>query len=406
MKKLILALLLSLLTLPTFALWKMYPHTGKLDYYESGTDQVGTVTNGKWCVGDADAMVQCTEDAPAGSGDVTDVGDCTGGACLDGTSDGGTYISFYDAQGATKFQVGDNTGAITLTLPVATGTLFLNNVSATDKLLGRVSAGAGSIEEVTMTDFAQSILDDANEAAFKATVNLEIGTDVQAYDADLTTYAGITPSANVQTMLGSANNAAILSNIGAQATVTEGSLADSVIVSADIKDGTIAGGDLASNIAITSTGAQDFGGASDFEIPNAAAPTVNAAGEIAIDTTSDQLVYYGGAKRVLTHFYEKGFVLENPTDADDNVPFWHPKQNITITDCYCETEGGTSAVVTISDGTNALEAITCDADGQADDGSIANGTFTANERMEFDIGTVTGEVDWVAFTITYTIDAD
>lgn len=32
----------------------------------------------------------------------------------------------------------------------------------------------------------------------------------------LTTYAGINPTANVQTMLGSANNAAILSNIGAQ----------------------------------------------------------------------------------------------------------------------------------------------------------------------------------------------
>lgn len=33
-------------------------------------------------------------------------------------------------------------------------------------------------------------------------------------DADLATYAGITPSTNVQTMLGSANNAAIRSNIG------------------------------------------------------------------------------------------------------------------------------------------------------------------------------------------------
>lgn len=65
----------------------------------------------------------------------------------------------------------------------------IQNVSASDKLLGRVSTGAGTIEEVTCTDFAQSILDDADEATFKATVNLEIGTDVQAYDADLTTLA-------------------------------------------------------------------------------------------------------------------------------------------------------------------------------------------------------------------------
>jgi len=60
----------------------------------------------------------------AGSGDVTDVGDCTGGACFDGTSDGGTYLQLYDAQGATKFQVGDNAGAVVITLPNTTGTLI------------------------------------------------------------------------------------------------------------------------------------------------------------------------------------------------------------------------------------------------------------------------------------------
>jgi hypothetical protein len=37
----------------------------------------------------------------------------------------------------------------------------------------------------SLTAFGRSILDDANEATFKATVNLEIGTDVQAYDAEL-----------------------------------------------------------------------------------------------------------------------------------------------------------------------------------------------------------------------------
>lgn len=48
---------------------------------ELATASVGTVTNGKWCVGDAGGLVQCTEDAPAGAGDVTAVGDCESGGC-------------------------------------------------------------------------------------------------------------------------------------------------------------------------------------------------------------------------------------------------------------------------------------------------------------------------------------
>jgi hypothetical protein len=83
------------------------------------------------------------------------------------------------------------------------------SLSATDRLLGRSTAGAGAAEEITCTSFARSILDDANEAAFKATVNLEIGVDVQAYDADLTTWAGLTPSANAQSLVTAADYAAM-----------------------------------------------------------------------------------------------------------------------------------------------------------------------------------------------------
>ncbi len=41
----------------------------------------------------------------------------------------------------------------------------------------------------TLSGFGRSIIDDADEAAFKSTVNLEIGTDVQAYDTDLANLA-------------------------------------------------------------------------------------------------------------------------------------------------------------------------------------------------------------------------
>ena len=53
------------------------------------------------------------------------------------------------------------------------------------------------------------------------------------------------------------------------------------------------------NTGDTGTGVYDFGGASSFEIPNSATPTVDADGEIAIDTTVTDwshgiLKYYGG----------------------------------------------------------------------------------------------------------------
>jgi len=60
-----------------------------------------------------------------------------------------------------------------------------------------------------------------NAATARTSLGLVIGTNVQAYNANLNTYAGIAPSANVQTMLGSANNAAILSNIGAEPTANK-----------------------------------------------------------------------------------------------------------------------------------------------------------------------------------------
>jgi hypothetical protein len=53
-----------------------------------------------------------------------------------------------------------------------------------------------SAASVTISSFAASFLDDANEATFKATVNLEIGVDVQAFDADLTTLSTVFTSAS------------------------------------------------------------------------------------------------------------------------------------------------------------------------------------------------------------------
>ena len=68
----------------------------------------------------------------------------------------------------------------------------LQNVSATDRLLGRSSAGSGIVQEITCTAAGRALLDDADNSAQRTTLGLAIGTNVQAYDADLAAVAGLT----------------------------------------------------------------------------------------------------------------------------------------------------------------------------------------------------------------------
>lgn len=66
------------------------------------------------------------------------------------------------------------------------------------KIMARKTAGAGDWEEVSSSSNVFSILEAADYAAIRTLLGLVIGTNVQAYDADLTTWAGKTaPSGTV-----------------------------------------------------------------------------------------------------------------------------------------------------------------------------------------------------------------
>src|SRR3989338_9586765 len=48
----------------------------------------------------------------------------------------------------------------------------IQNVSATDKVLGRSTAGAGDVEEIACTSAGRALIDDANAAAQRTTLGL------------------------------------------------------------------------------------------------------------------------------------------------------------------------------------------------------------------------------------------
>ncbi|MEQ1861885.1 MAG: hypothetical protein ABMA13_18355 [Chthoniobacteraceae bacterium] len=91
-------------------------------------------------------------------------------------------------------------------LRTAAGLAIGTNVQAYD-------ADLTTYAGITPSANVQTLLAAADFAAMRTSLGLVIGTNVQAYDADLTTYAGITPSANVQTLLGSANFAAFRTSV-------------------------------------------------------------------------------------------------------------------------------------------------------------------------------------------------
>lgn len=128
-------------------------------------------TDGYYLMASSSAAGGVEWTAVAGAGDVTAVGDCAAGDCFDGTSDGGTYLNFYDAQGIGQLITGDLTGAHTWTLPDATGTVIVSGHEFT----GDVTAALDT-DGSTALSFGSAVIVEADLDADEAPADNDILT--------------------------------------------------------------------------------------------------------------------------------------------------------------------------------------------------------------------------------------
>lgn len=290
--------------------------------------------------------------------------------------------------------------------------LWWTDDAGTDVQLG--TAGAGDITDVfdcasgdcnTMTvgtseylaygtgyidanRFAGVTTVDATEFGYLNGVTSAIQTQFDAKQGTLTNSAGLLAALSDETGTG-------LAVFSTSPTFTTGITVPANSISAsELNEG--------DNFTWTGT-THSFSGVTNLTIPGVA----DAASEIAIDTTDDdQFIYYGDEANVVVAYHEKCFTDTAATTTHDNIGLWAPHRAIEVTDMYCWVDAATSTEIIISDGTNALDTMTCTVAGASDDGTIANSTFTANEKMEYDTGTIVGSPTRVTFCLTYKITAD
>lgn len=152
--------------------------------------------------------------------------------------------------------------------------------------------------------------------------------------------------------------------------------------------------------------------AGQTKITNGASPTIDAAGKIAVDTTTDQLQYYGAAKIAIPPKRFFSVVVPSVADTDDMFILKLP-WGITVTSLDCIVSAATSATINIqecgSDGTSCTDMATsdlaCDTDG-ANTTTFNNAAADANDWLKLDVASISGTPGTLTVTVTYTVTPD
>lgn len=140
--------------------------------------------------------------------------------------------------------------------------------------------------------------------------------------------------------------------------------------------------------------------------------TTDAEGEITIDTTTDQLRFYGAAQKVIPTLMYTSFVIPAPADTDD-INIMKAPYGMTIAGIDCIVQGTTSATGQLqecaSDGTSCADLdsdIACDADGAADDGTLTDSAIASGAWLRWKTTSLSGTPTFLTVTVKYRVVAD
>jgi hypothetical protein len=343
----------------------------------NGSTTIANLSAANCDVKSAAGLLYCGTDATGeAGGGITSLNGITEASQTFATSTGGTLWTITSSGSTHTWNIPATPSFTGITVTNASTT---NLTVATDSYLGTVRGGTWNGTDIAVADggTGASTLTDHGVLVGSGTdaiTALSVGTDGQL----------LVGSSGADPVFATANG-------GANLTCTLGAGSFQIDLDATLTGLT----------GITSTGAIDFGGAV-LEISNGTNPTADDAGELAHDTTDNQLVLDDyvvgrGVQRIWSvtvastspAFINAG-LLPVPTELD----------GYTISRISCYTVGGTNKVIAVEDASaNSSEDVTCDSDGATDDGSITNATYTASELSNIDFGATSGSVDYVSISV-------
>lgn len=306
----------------------------------------------------------------------------------------GTNLSVTGSSSFAWMNLGSTT-ANSLDMPSIASALVLTNgnghfagyagTSCTNQFPRSLSAlGAASCASVATTDFASANISQWTNNSGYVTFPWTVNATNNSTSTLLAFTQGFISNASSTSVGGLTMTTATTTN----ATSTNGFY------------GNIISGSIGTFTTLTATGT--------LNIPNGTSPTVSTAGNIAVDTTTGQLLVYGREKQVYVATSTMRFTLASTTllSGTTTIPMGTFFQNATIKAIGCYASSTGTFNLTMFNGSSASTLIACSST-QLNTFNPSNNTVAANAKWSSMIGGVSATPpDWITISYGYTYDAD